>query len=62
MATVTITIELSEEHAEALAQFCKRSLFSTFRDLSQTADEAFLMIKALDVIQYHLNDAGYNPQ
>ncbi len=57
-----LSIELSEEQAEALAQFCKRSTFDTFRDRAQTEDEAYLMRDAMAVIQRQLNEAGYGPR
>lgn len=57
-----ITVELTEQQAEALAQFCKRAMFSTFHQHAKNSDEAFFMQGAVRVIEKELNAAGYNPR
>jgi hypothetical protein len=58
----TITIELTEERAEALAQFCKRVGYGTFRSHTTTDEKAYAMQAAVNEIAKSLIAAGYNPR
>ncbi len=59
---IEITAELSEEQAEALAQFCKRACFSTFHQHAKNTDEAYIMQAAVRAVEKALQDKGYNPR
>lgn len=61
-ATATITVEIPEEQAEALAQFCKRAGYSTFRDYAKTDEEAYAAQYALNEIRAALAKAGHDPR
>lgn len=67
--TITITAELSEDQAWQLAQFCKRSTFGQFYELTEAhlnEDErkqrAYQMIAGIEAIQCALADQGYSPR
>ena len=62
MTTTTITVVLSDEQAEALAQFCKRVGFATFRDYAKNEDEAYIMQDAMEVLAKELAESGHNPR
>lgn len=64
MKTVTFTVELPEDQAEALAQFVKRAHFGTCERLSDPSrpDEPQLMMDAVCAVQRGLRDAGYAPR
>jgi len=62
MKTVTITAELTNQQAQALAQFCKRVGFSDFRGCAQTDDEAYDMQYAVGKIRRELIAAGFDPR
>jgi len=65
---MTITIELNEHEARALAQMCKRfghhhaqSLSSKF-DFYDGAPEADVMMDAVIKVQRALREAGHSPR
>jgi hypothetical protein len=60
--TVTIQIELTDEEAWQLAQFCKRVTFSDIRNRATSDDETYLMIWALDKVRKQLAEKGYAPR
>jgi len=62
MTTIKIVIELPEDQAEALAQFCKRATFETFYDRAKNEDEAYLMINGMSKLRESLAGAGYEPR
>jgi dissimilatory sulfite reductase (desulfoviridin) alpha/beta subunit len=62
MKTVTVTLELSDAQAWALAQFVKRVGWSEFRGNAQDDDEASVIRNAVDLLQKSLKDAGYSPR
>lgn len=70
MATVTISVTMDEDVAWQLAQFCKRSTFSQFYDLTEAHldDEerkrrAYQMISGIGAVQGALSDqAGVEPR
>lgn len=70
MATTTITIELGDEDvALQLAQFCKRSGFGLFFDLTEAhlsheerARRAYQMIYGVERVRSALADAGFSPR
>lgn len=66
---VVITATLAPEVALQLAQFCKRSTFSEFYDLTEahlSHDErttrAYQMITGIDAVSRALAEAGYAPR
>jgi hypothetical protein len=66
---ITITVTFEEEVAEQLAQFCKRSCFEQFFDLTEAhasneerTRHAYQMIRGVEKVQRALNDAGYYPR
>ena len=61
--TVTVTIDdLTPDEALALAQFMKRSLFDTYRELAKDEDEAYLMLAAVQKLKKGLAAEGYSPR
>jgi hypothetical protein len=59
---MTVEIELTPPEALALAQFAKRSTWSTFADVSTDEVETREMIAAIEALRTALSDAGYNPR
>lgn len=59
---VTITINLSDDEAQALAQYLKRYIWTDVRKSAVNDDEAYLMRDAFNVIQRELSEAGYAPR
>lgn len=66
---ITITLELSENVAWQLAQFCKRSTFDQFYDLTEqhlAPDErrarAYQMISGIEAVARELGKAGIAPR
>lgn len=62
MKTVTLTFDLSDNQAEAFAQFCKRSYWDTFRLCAVDDAEAYAMIAAITQAREALANAGYAPR
>ena len=60
--TVQITVELTIEQAEALAQFVKRVGFSEFRQNAVDDVEAYTMRDAVDQVRKALEEVGYAPR
>lgn len=58
----TITIELEQDAAEALAQFVKRIGFTECRTLAASENEAYLMQHGLLRIRDALAEIGYAPR
>ena len=58
----TITVELNEDQAQALAQFIKRYTWTDVRQNAVNDEEAYLMREAFDALQYAMADAGYAPR
>lgn len=54
---ITLTVELTDEQAHALAQFYKRLGWSTLRDHAQTDDEANAARDALYALSKELAEA-----
>ena len=59
---VTITCELSDDQALALAQFVKRVGWSEFRTNAVDDNEAAMIRSAVDALQKALVEAGYAPR
>jgi hypothetical protein len=66
---VTITATMDDDCAWELAQFCKRSTFYTFYELTEahlSNDErtalAYRMIRGIEAVQGALAKQGYNPR
>lgn len=57
-----ITVELTEDQAQALAQFIKRYTWTDVRQNAVNDDEAYLMREAFDAMQYAMAGAGYAPR
>jgi len=58
----TITVDLNEDEAEALAQFCKRVDFGTLQNHSKNNNEANLMQMAIAMIRKELKSIGFDPR
>lgn len=62
MATVRLTVELSEEEALAYAQFLKRIGYSDYRSSASSESEAYLMRDAGYSIRKALAEEGFDPR
>ena len=58
----TITVELTEDEAMAMAQFLKRYIWTDVRKSAVDDAEAYLMRDAFTSIQHSLEDVGYSPR
>lgn len=59
---IRITLEMSEQEAEALAQFVKRSRWEHYTDCAVDTDEAYLIRDAVNRLQIGLSEAGFAPR
>lgn len=59
---ITITTELSDRHAWALAQLLKRIGWNEVRINAVDDDDAYLMREALSALQKSLAESGYAPR
>jgi hypothetical protein len=59
---ITITVELSDEQAQAYAQFLKRTCFNDYAANAVDKDEAYTMVDAGEKIRKALAEAGYAPR
>ena len=66
---IDVTATMTEEVALQLAQFCKRSTFNIFYELTEahlTPDErkrcAYQMISGIEAVQAALTNAGFAPR
>ena len=57
-----VTLTLTDEKAEALAQLVKRIGWDEIRQNAKTDEEAYAMRDALNTVAHSLADAGYNPR
>lgn len=62
MEKVTITLQLDEAQADALAEFVKRCGWSEWRQNAVDEDEAHQMKSAFAVLQKALADTGFAPR
>ncbi|STU33178.1 Uncharacterised protein [Klebsiella pneumoniae] len=62
MTTVTVTTELTDSQAMALAQFVKRLTWSEMRACSVDDDEIWVMKDAIQALQKSLADSGFSPR
>ncbi|BBV48682.1 hypothetical protein P4079_004103 [Salmonella enterica] len=62
MPTVTVTTELTDSQAMALAQFVKRLTWSEMRACAVDDDETWVMKDAIQSLQKSLTDAGFSPR
>lgn len=62
MPTVTVTTELTDSQAMALAQFVKRLTGSEMRACAVDDDETWVMKDAIQALQKSLADAGFSPR
>lgn len=60
--TVTVSVQLTEAEAWALAQMAKRLGWSDWRQLSQDEAETYEMRAATDRLAAGLREAGYSPR
>ncbi|WP_410529622.1 hypothetical protein H0S68_25030 (plasmid) [Serratia sp. AXJ-M] len=60
--TVTVTTELSNSQALALAQFVKRLTWSEMRACAIDEDETYEIKDAVNLLQKSLADAGFSPR
>ena len=66
---ITITLELNEDVAWQLAQFCKRSSFDVFFELTEQhlpyeerRERAYKMIAGIEKVAAALSTAGIEPR
>ena len=59
---ITVSVELTDDLALALAQFVKRATFSEFRACAVDDDEAYQISDAVAKLQRALAEAGYAPR
>jgi predicted transcriptional regulator len=66
---VTITVQLDDDVAAQLAQFCKRSTYTMFFELTEAhlshaerSQRAYMMINGIERIQAALAKAGHAPR
>ena len=59
---VTVTVELTDAQALALAEFVKRSGFSEARACAVDEAEAYRILDAMGRLQDALGVAGYSPR
>ena len=62
MPTVTVTTELTDSQAMALAQFVKRLTWSEMRACAVDDDATWVMKDAIQSLQKSLTDAGFSPR
>ncbi|CVE00518.1 hypothetical protein VC585_21140 [Citrobacter freundii] len=62
MPTVTVTTELTDSQAMALAQFVKRLTWSEMRACAVDDDETWVMKDAIQALQKSLADVGFSPR
>ncbi|MBP1039194.1 hypothetical protein J8631_26945 [Serratia fonticola] len=62
MTAVTVTTELTESQAMALAQFVKRLSWSEMRACAVDDDETWVIKDAISALQKSLADVGYSPR
>ena len=62
MPTVTVTTELTDSQAMALAQFVKRLTWSEMRACAVDDDETWVMKDAIQALQKSLADIGFSPR
>ena len=55
-----ITVELTDEQAQALAHFVKHNIWTDVRQNAASDEEAYLIRDAFDLLQYALTDAGFS--
>ncbi|MDO6747171.1 DUF7706 family protein [Gilvimarinus sp. 1_MG-2023] len=60
--TITLSVELTHEQAQALALFCKRAGFMEFSHNASSEPEAYAMRDAQMAVGASLAKAGYNPR
>ena len=59
---ITVTVELTDEQAQALVQYLKRYIWTDVRQSAASDEEAYSMRDAFNAMQYALTDAGYSPR
>lgn len=62
MTAVTVTTELTDSQAMALAQFVKRLTWSEMRACAVDDDETWVMKDAIQALQTSLAEAGFAPR
>lgn len=60
--SLIIEVELTEQQAEAFAQFLKRVGYDDYRQLAANQEEAWAMLSAGQRIRASLADHGYAPR
>ena len=59
---VTLTLELDQNVAWELAQFCKRTSYQDCAERSTSEDEAYLMMDGVNAVMRGLAESGINPR
>lgn len=58
---IILTLELEQNVAWALAQFCKRTTHNDCAERSTSEDEAYLMMDGVNAVMRVLDETGINP-
>lgn len=59
---ITLTLELDQNVAWALAQFCKRTTHQDCAVRSTSEDEAYLMMDGVNAVMRELAESGISPR
>ncbi|EOM8699101.1 hypothetical protein ACNCVO_004692 [Escherichia coli] len=59
---VNLTLELDQNVAWALAQFCKRTSHQDCAERSTSEDEAYLMMDGVNAVMREMAESGINPR
>ncbi|MFB9086495.1 hypothetical protein LU604_09085 [Erwinia tracheiphila] len=59
---ITLTLELDQNIAWALAQICKRTTHQDCAERSTSEDEAYLMMDGVNAVMRELADSGISPR
>lgn len=59
---LTVSFELTDKEALALAQFCKRTTHQDCADRAVSEDEAYLMMDGINTLMRGLSEAGIAPR
>ena len=62
MTDMIINVELSDDQAYALSQFCKRVGWQEWRQNSASDEEAYFTRDAFDQLAHALAEQGYKPR
>ena len=59
---VTITLQMTPDRAEAMAQFVKRLTWNEMRQCAVNDDETYIIREGISLLQQELAEKGFNPR